>query len=230
MKKYLGIFLILLGFGFTNPALAAPSPPQAEYVPNCIIGGAAPIECIPCPGNLLQSALKHAFCTNDLNDILAKMKCNGKFYLAQNNESIKNGSFDMQELVLPIVFTNAEKIRINVTMVSENYREINGKPELVFGIYKDITQANLCKKFRTQQFLHYYLMKKYIVPLKITDKRYHCGVQKLTGVLNLRDLKFKDMPLQTVVRFTENGFQRNQLNINPKNKHYAYLIEIEKIN
>lgn len=230
MKKYLSIFLILLSFGFTKPVFAGILTSQLEVVPNCIIGGAAPIECTLCPGNLLESALMHTFCTDDLNYIATKMKCNGKFYLAQNNESIRNGSFDMQELVLPIVFTKAERIKINVTMASENYREINGEPELALGIYKDITPKDLSKKFRTQQFLHHYLMKKYKVPLKITDKSYHCGIQKLTGVLNLKDLKFKDMPLQTVVRFTENGFHLKQLKRNPKIKYYAYLIEIEKIN
>ena len=157
------------------------------------------------------------------------MKCDGKFYIAKNNESIRNGSFDMQEIVLPPELANAQKIRINITMASENYREINGEPELAFGIYKDIAKPDLSKKFETQQFMHHYLMKKYDVPLKITDKSYNCGVQKLSGVLNLNNLNMKNMPLQTVVRFTENGFQRNQLRLNPKVKFYAYLVEFEKI-
>ena len=201
----------------------------AGLTPDGVVSAAAPICCIPCTENLLQSAIMHSFCSNDYNEVLAKMNCNGKFYIAQNNESIRNGSFDMQQIVLPPELLNAQKIRINITIASENYKEINGEPELVFGIYKDIAKADLSKKFETQQFLHHYLMKKYDVPLKITEKSYNCGVQKLTGILNLNELNMKNMPFQTVVRFTENGFQRNQLRLNPKVKFYAYLLEFEKI-
>jgi len=201
----------------------------AGLTPDGAISAAAPINCILCSENLLQSAIMHAFCSNNYNDIVAKMKCNGRFYIAKNNESIRNGSFDMQEFVLPPEFDNAKMIKINITMASENYKEINGEPELALGIYKDIEKEDLSKKFETQQFLHHYMMKKYDVPLKITDKSYNCGVQKLTGILNLNTINFRKVPLHTVVRFTENGFQRNQLKLNPKVKFYAYLIELEKI-
>ena len=163
----------------------------AGLTPDGAISAAAPIGCIQCPENLLQSAMMHAFCSNDINGIMAKMNCNGKFYIAKNNESIRNGSFDMHEIVLPPEFANAQKIRVNITMASENYKEISGEPELSFGIYKDIAKPDLNKKFETQQFLHHYLMNKYDVPLKITDKSYNCGVQKLTGVLNLNDLNIR---------------------------------------
>jgi len=201
----------------------------AGLTPDGTISAAAPIGCILCPENLLQSAMMHAFCSNDINGIMAKMKCNGKFYIAKNNESIRNGSFDMHEIVLPPELANAQRIRVHITMASENYREINGEPELAFGIYKNIAKNDLSKKFETQQFLHHYLMKKYEVPLKITDKSYNCGVQKLTGIVDLSDLKIRNMPLQAIVKFTENGFQHNQLRLNPKVKFYAYLIEFEKI-
>lgn len=203
----------------------------AGLTPDGVVCAAAPIDCVPCMDNLLQTAIMHAFCSSDLNCILNKIKCgcNGKFYVVQNNESIKNGSFDMQEIILPPELLNAQKIRINVTMASDNYREINGHPELALGIYKDITSKDLDKKFETQQFLHHYLMKKYEVPLKIIEKSYHCGIQKLSGTLDLKDVSCKKISLKTVVRFTENGFQRSQLKLNPKVKYYAYLIEFEKI-
>lgn len=201
----------------------------AGLEPDGIISAAAPICCIGCVENLLQSAIMYSFCTNDLNYALEKMRCNGKFYIAQNNESIRNGSFDLQGFTIPTELANAKKIKINITLASDCYKEVNGEPELALGIYKNIAQKDLSKKFETQQFLHNYLMKKYKVPLKIVEKHYNCGVQKLTGVLNLSELDYTNRPLYTVVRFTENGFQKNQLKLNPKVKFYAYLIEIEKI-
>lgn len=174
----------------------------------------------------------HAFCTKDLKYAMVKMysnECNGIVYIAQNNESIRNGTFDMQEFILPKELASANKVRVNVTMVSDTYNEVKGEPELSFGLYKDIAKKDLSKKFETQQFLHNYLISKYKVPLRITEKCYNCGVQKLTGVLNLREVNNPNMPLRTVVKFTENGFQRNQLKINPKVKIYAYLIELQKI-
>ncbi len=201
----------------------------AGLTPDGVISAAAPIDCVPCQQDLLQKAIMHFFCTTDYCSALEKMKCNGKFYIVQNNETIRNGSFDVQKIILPIDFKNAKKIKINVTIASENYKEVNGEPELALGIYKDISTCDLNKKFETQQFLHGYLMKKYTIPLKITDKTYSCGIQKLTGEINLKDIKLTEYPFHTVVTFTENGFHRNQLQQNPKVKMYAYVIEFEKI-
>jgi hypothetical protein len=202
----------------------------AGLAPNGVVSAAAPIGCLPCQESLLQAAIMKAFCTDDLNCAVATMNSNGKYYIAINNTAIRNGSFDMQGLVLPKELACAKKLKVNITMASEAYKLADGEPELALGLYKNIGQKDLSKKFETQQFMHHYLMKKYEVPMTITDKSYGCGIQKLTAIICPGQLcNATTMPLQTVVKFTENGFRKGMHTLQPKVKFYAYLIEIEKI-
>ena len=48
-------------------------------------------------------------------------------------------------------------------------------------------------------------------------------------IVRLRYLKYRNMPLQTVVSYTEGGFRKGMHMSSPKVKFYAYLVEIEKI-
>ena len=91
--------------------------------------------------DLLQKAIKYAFCTSDLNKAMALMNNDCYYYYAQNNTSIKDGSYDIYKLFLLKKFCNAEKVRITVTLASDGYSEVNKKPELSFGLYKNITQC-----------------------------------------------------------------------------------------
>lgn len=200
----------------------------AGLAPNGVVSAAAPIGCIPCQDNLLLTAIMNAFCTNDLKCAMATMGSNGKYYIATNSNAIRNGSFDMQGLVLPKEFLCAKKLKVNITVAAEPYKSVDGVPELSLGLYKNINQKDLSKKFESQQFLHHYLMKKYEIPVKITDNSYCAGIQKLSAIVCPRDL-CQNMPLQTVVKFTEGGFKKGMHTLEPKVKFYAYLIEIEKV-
>lgn len=201
----------------------------AGLTPNSVIYAAAPIGCVGCAKNFLQLAILNHFCTKDYKCALAKMKSDGKYYYAVNDSTIINGTFDIHSITLPKDVLDAQKIKINVTLVSQAYKEIDGEPELTFGLYKDINQIDLVKKFETQQFLHHYLMKKYEIPLKITSKNYNAGIQKLSTTINTFQIQNKKIPLRAVIRYTENGFKKNQKAMNPKALIYAYLIEFDKI-
>jgi hypothetical protein len=200
----------------------------AGLSPNSVVYAAAPIDGITAPQSFLQTAVVYHMHTKTYMEALERMKTNGKFYLAQNNTEIINGTFDMQSLTLPKELQSAQKIKVNITIASQKYKAIDGEPELTLGLYKDISKPNLSKKFETQQFLHHYLMKRYETPLKIEFNGYDKGFQKLSGIVDMRQVQNKQLPMQVVLRYTENGFKVNQKTANPKTLIYAYLIEFEK--
>lgn len=202
----------------------------AGLSPNNAVAAAAPICCISCQESFLQSAILSHFNTDDLCCANSIMAGNGKFYIAQNDNRISNGTFDLQQLDLPRDFLDAKQILVNATIVSDPFAEVKNSPEIKLNIYKDISPADLRKKFETQQFLHYYLMKNYEINLIPTQKAYDKGIQQLTGVIDVAEIKSKDTPFHTVMTYTEGGFRRNQAKENPKFKIYGYLLEFEKIN
>src|SRR5574344_923916 len=196
----------------------------AGLEPNGVICAAAPLGSIAPRECYLNAAIKsHG---GDVEKGL-KRKCD-KFYFAQNDCEILNGSYDVDALTLPSDFLSANKIKIKITIASQSYSESKGNPDFKLGIYKDIARADLNKKFETQQFLHHYLMKKYEIPLKITQKTYSQGIQKLYGVIDTSTVKNNNLPLQVVVRYTSGGFHMNLKKISPKTLRYAYLIEFIK--
>lgn len=196
----------------------------AGLEPNGVICAAAPLGSIAPRECYLNAAIKsHG---GDVEKGL-KRKCD-KFYFAQNDCEILNGSYDVDALTLPSDFLSANKIKIKITIASQPYSESKGNPDFKLGIYKDIARADLNKKFETQQFLHHYLMKKYEIPLKITQKTYSQGIQKLYGVIDTSTVKNNNLPLQVVVRYTSGGFHMNLKKISPKTLRYAYLIEFIK--
>ncbi len=201
----------------------------AGLSPNSIIAAAAPIDCIACRQCFLQKAIMDHFAIPDIVRATATMNNSCKIYFAQNDSQILNGTFDMQGIVLPNNLLNAKELRVNVTLASDPYNEIKQEPELKLGLYQDIAQGDLRKKFETQQFRRYYLMKRYEVPLLPTLKAYGQGLQKLSASINVSQIKNKTMPLQVSISYTEGGFQPNQAVRNPKVKSYAYLIEFEKV-
>lgn len=198
----------------------------AGLEPNGVVCAAAPLECI-CPrNNYLEQAIKiYCGCKKLTND---ECTCPKRIYFAQNDCAIINGTYDIDEVKLSDELKSANKIKVNITIVSQPYNEIRGEPELSIGIYKDISSKCLGKKFETQQFLHNYLMSKYKIPLKITCKDYHNGIQKLSGIIDTRKIKYINQPLQVVMTYTEGGFRRNLKKQNPKILIYAYLIEFAK--
>lgn len=225
---------IAVGVGVGAPAAAAAGAFAfaplllAGLTPNGVICAAAPIDCIPCQDCLLQTAIMNHFGTTDLAAATAAMKCDcNKLYIAQVNTAIKNGTYDLQSVPLPADFLKA-KLKITITMASDPLKETCGEPDLAFGLYRNITPCDLRKKFETQQFLHYYMMKKYTIPVRAVQKDYCKGYQKLVTIVDLRGDN-SSLPIQTVVKYTENGFSKNQLRMNPKVKFYAYLMEIEKV-
>lgn len=205
----------------------------AGLSPNSPVSAAVPIVCFKNIQYFLKTAITQHFCEHDyinakiIMDNLT-LSDSSSFYLAKNDSAIKNGTFDINTLRIPRELLNAQNIKINITIASEPYKEIDLKPELALGIYKNINSADLKRKFETQQFLHNYLMKKYEIPLKITSKNYANGIQKISGVLNLSQLKNKTAPLYIVTRYTYNGFQANRNMILPKTLIYAYLVEFKK--
>ena len=202
----------------------------AGLSPNSVIAAAAPIGCIACRDCYLQKAIMNHFGTQDINQANAMMASgNCKTYFAQNDSRILNGTFDMQGITLPANLYTAKQVRVNVTLFSDPYSAVKGDPFMSMALYKDISQANLRKKFETQQFRRAYLMKKYDIPLTKHFIAYDQGIQKLTGIINVGDIKYKDIPMQVAMTYTEGGFQKNQAVENPKVKTYAYLLEFEMI-
>lgn len=199
----------------------------AGLEPNPVICAAAPLESI-CPRMCyLEEAIK---CQGGIKlGAGALTKVENKYYLAQNDCTIINGTYDVDEIILPKELQSADKIKVKITIASQGYKEVDDDPELVIGIYKDIERVNLNKKFETQQFLRHYMMKKYEIPLEITSKEYNQGFQKLLGTIDLRKIENINQPLKIVVRYTEGGFRKNLKNSNPKVLTYAYLIEFDKI-
>jgi len=200
----------------------------AGLSPNSVIYAAAPIGAILYPESFLKSAVIQHFDIKNYSEAFVKIQSNGDFYFAQNNSEIINGSFDIQTLTLPKELQSAKKIKINITIASQPYKEVSGEPELSLGIYKNITKPNLSKKFETQQFLHNYLMKKYEIPLNIISKNYDSGIQTLSGVIDMSKIQNPQTPIKVVIRYTEDGFIKNQKAINPKTLVYAYLIQLGK--
>lgn len=202
----------------------------AGLEPNSVVCAAAPLECLQCIGSYLQYAIVDYFgSAQNIIEAMKKMQAGEKKYLALNNSEILNGTFDIQSLTLPKGLENAQRIKVNIIMASQSYKEVQNQPELSFGIYKDIVIKDLSKKFETQQFLHHYLMKRYEIPLKITSNQYNKGIQRLSGVIDMRQVQKKQAPMQVAVRYTEGGFRKNLKRQNPKTLAYAYLIEFEKI-
>lgn len=197
----------------------------AGLTPNSVVFAAAPIGCIPCVQNFLQSAITSHFCVKDYAEASAKMSCNPSNYLVQNNSEIINGTYDMHALTIPKELQGAKRLRVNVTVASQPYKLAFQEPELAFGIYKNISPTSLSKKFETQQFLHHYLMNKYEIPLKMTSLQPGNGLQKLTGVIELQQLQNPSQPLQVVLRYTDGGFKKGQKAQNPKTLVYAYVAE-----
>lgn len=202
----------------------------AGLEPNCVVYAASPLDCFKCIGNFLQAAiLNHFGSAQDIYQAMQEMQSGARKYLAQNNVEIINGTFDMHSLTLPKEMKGAKQVRVNITMASQGYKEVKNDPELSLGIYKDIVQADLSKKFETQQFLHHYLMKRYEIPLKLTLKGYPQGIQKLSGIIDMTQIQNQNMPMQVVVRYTKNGFRKNLKREEPSTLVYAYLMEFERI-
>ena len=201
----------------------------AGLTPNSVVFAAAPICCVPCVDNFLQAAIMNHFCVTDYAQAVAKMSCNPNAYLVQNNSEIINGTYDMHALTLPVEVQNASKVKVDITVVSQQFKILNQEPELVLGLYKDINPCNLGKKFQTQQFLHHYLMNKYEVPLKLTSTNGANGIQKLSGVIDISKVQDVKAPMQVVLRYTEGGFKKGQKLQNPKTLVYAYVAEFTKI-
>lgn len=234
--KFFYLLLIHITFAYSSSVFAATyliagilTPVSKGVMPHSNIGAAAPINSIPCHECFLRAAIMDALNTNDVDMAYEKMNSNGKIYFGQNNSQITNGTFNMHEIPLPKEFANAKKIKINIIIAAESYKEIKGYPELALDLYKNISPKDLRRKFETQQFLHQFFMKKYDIGLKRISKCYECGAQELSAVINLNDLSDKNKPLLVVVRYTKNGFHLYQKKRNPKVIIYAYLIEIEKI-
>src|SRR5574344_2906257 len=179
----------------------------AGLAPNEVISAAAPLYLICKRKWYLEIAIRE-HCVN-LKEI--EQFPTDKYFVAQNDTDILNGTYDVDEIKLPDTIKNFDKIKIKVTIASQPYGENKGTPDLSLGIYKDISRTDLNKKFETQQFLHHYLMKKYEIPLKITSGKYGKGIQKLTGYINKNEIT--DINLKK---------------INPKSLTYAYLIEFSK--
>lgn len=187
--------------------------------------------CFFCESDLLQKALKYAFCTDDLSDAMGKMdsNCNCNFYYAQNNTSIKNGSYDIHKLFSLKELCDAKRVRITITLASDCYCEVNNKPELALGLYKNMNQCEIYKKFGSRAFMHHYLMKKYEIPMCQVSKQYNQGIQKFVAVIDLNQLEYENAPLYAVVTYMKGGFKYMKKNHEPKCKNYAYLVEVEKI-
>ncbi len=198
----------------------------AGLEPNPVICAAAPLDGTTIRANYLEKAIKEQGSIKITKTGI--IKSNNKFYFAQNDCDIFNGTYDIDEIILPEELKSASKLKVNITIASEPYNSINGSPELTLGIYKDITRGNLNKKFETQQFLHHYLMKKYELPLKIVKTDYANGIQKMSGIIDTSKFQFINQPLQVAVRYTQGGFHTNLKQENPKVLTYAYLIEFEK--
>lgn len=201
----------------------------AGLSPNSIIAAAAPIGCICTQECFLQSAIKNYFCVNDSCDAMTKMNNGNKLYIAQNDSTILNGTYDMQGIVIPTDFYEVEKLKVNICLAGTPYGTTSQKPDVSIGLYKDISQANLRRKFETQQFMRGYMMRKYEIPLFSNYADYANGIQKLSSEIDLKNFENKTEPLQIVVKYTEGGFRKNQAVENPKAHTYAYLVEIEKI-
>ncbi len=199
----------------------------AGLKPNSVICAAAPLDCIAPLSCYLQEAIKYHGNIKISAGQFDKVK--NRYYFAQNDCDISNGAYDVDEITLPDELKAATSLKIDVTIVSQAYKENDGEPEFIFGIYKDISRLNLNKKFETQQFLHQYMMKKYEIPLKITCNKYEQGLQKLSGTINMAKIKDKDQPLKIVVRYTQDGFKKNLMRNEPKTLTYAYIVEIEKL-
>ncbi|MCI1272905.1 MAG: hypothetical protein LKG27_00525 [Clostridiaceae bacterium] len=194
-------------------------------VPNETVSAAAPLNLI-CEKKwyLLIAIREHGVNLKEIE----RCTFENKFFVAQNDTDILNGTYDVDEVKLPEKFKNSGKIKIKITIASQSYGEIKGIPDLSLGIYKDISRNDLNKKFETQQFLHHYLMKKYEIPLQITSSHYSDGIQQLEGEIKLSDIEYINQPLQVVVRYTAGGFRTNLRKQIPKVLTYAYLIEFDK--
>lgn len=201
----------------------------AGLSPNSVVSAAAPLNGIVDTKSYLRDAILNHFEVKEYSPVLKNMENKSKLYFAQNDTEIINGSFDLADLPIPKELYSAHQIRINITLTSQPYKAVDGEPELSLNIYKNIAQKDLSKKFETQQFLHHYLMKRYKTPTKIPLKEYDKGLQKLSVEINMAEIKNKQQPLQVVVKYTEDGFQKNQKIINPKTNIYAYIAEFEKI-
>lgn len=209
--------ILLVGLA-PNPCVCAACP----LVCGNILGCACPLECY------LQKAFDNS-CAIKCVDGKYYFNPQNKLYIAQDDSTIVNGTYEIDEITLPDELKCAKQIKVNVTIASQEYCEFNNEPELTLGIYKDINKCNLSRKFETQQFLHHYLMKRYEIPLRITCKKYSCGLQKLSGTINMCQIENKNQPLKIVVRYTKNGFRKNQRMSNPGTLLYAYLVEFDKI-
>lgn len=197
----------------------------AGLAPNGTLSAAAPLTLI-CDKKwyLLIAIREHGVNLKEIEHCTPE----NKFYVAQNDTDILNGTYDVDEIKLPEEFKKATKLKIKITIASQGYGETKGVPDLSFGLYKDIARADLNKKFETQQFLHHYLMKKYEIPMRITSSHYANGIQQLEGEINISDFEYINQPIQAVVKYTQGGFRGNLKKEMPKTLTYAYLIEFDK--
>src|SRR5574344_2119036 len=198
----------------------------AGLAPNPTVCAAAPLNCVKLNNHYLPVAVREHGINSPVG--LDKCQCQNKFFFAQDDCEISNGTYDIDKIVLPENLRKSGRLKIKVTIASQPYGSFNGTPDFVLGIYKDIFRTDLNKKFESQQFLHNYLMKKYEIPLKITSKEYSKGIQKLTGVLDISTLEYPEQPFFVVVRYVQGGFHVNLWKQNPKTLTYAYLIEFIK--
>lgn len=182
-----------------------------------------------CQSELLQKAIKYSFSSDTLDESMKKMNSDCNFYYAQNNTTIKNGSYDIHKLFSLNDISNAKRIKVTITLASESFGEANKKPELAIGLYKNINQCELNKKFQSRAFLHHYLMGRYEIPFKVISKDYSNGIQKVAAIIDIKDIKCTNAPLYAVVTYMRGGFNYMKKNRDSKCKNYAYLIEIQKL-
>lgn len=199
-----------------------------------------------CKTDLLEKAIKYTFCTNSLKEAMEQMEKSCNFYYAQNDMSIKNGTFDIHQLFTLKELCDAKRIKITVTLAYDGTDKVEckkdckkmskckkNKEEFSFGLYKNIDKCELNKKFTSRQFKHNYLMKKHIIPLTPLAANSNC-IQKFNATVDLTQINNTAQPLYAVITFMDDCFKfkikKDSKNGGNKCKNYAYLIEVEKIN
>ncbi|MDD3593168.1 MAG: hypothetical protein PHX18_00900 [Candidatus Gastranaerophilales bacterium] len=237
---FTGIFLSIPMVSFAKENTSAEVPVTMFRVDSVPPEASKPGAC--CKTDLLEKAINYNFCTNSLCEAMEQMEKSCKFYYAQNDIVLKNGSFDLHRLFCLKQLCDAKKIKITVTLAYENptknecekgsKKKKKQKEEFTFGLYKDTDQCKLSKKFMSQEFKHKYLMHKYIIPLTAVETKPNAGIQKYTATVNLSDIKDKNTPLYAVITHMQKGFKfkDNKKQSNKSCQPYAYLIEVEKSN
>lgn len=248
MKKIFLIALLLTGVFLANPLIGNAKEAPKKEIPVTMFKTEetvdAKMNCPSCKTDLLEKAIKYTFCTNDLRSAMDQMEKSSKFYYAQNDIGIKNGTFDIHQLFTLKQLCDAKKIKITVTLAYDGKNNVTcannckkkckcPKEEFSFGLYKNIDKCELTKKFTSRQFKHKYLMKNHLITLKELPTNSK-NIQKFESTVDLCQICNKNEPLYAVITFMDDCFKfkikKDSKNGGNKCKNYAYLIEVEKIN